>query len=63
MIDGTRKRPFEVRIVGIEPFNNELSVGLALRKDNRLAESITTCYVLTMRQQVRERFINGVLVE
>ena len=63
VIDGTGERALEVGVVDVETLDDELGVGLALRKDDGLAEPVATGHVLAPGHQVGERLVDGVLVE
>ena len=62
-IDHPRERALEVRVVGIESFNDELRVVVVLGKDDGLAEPVAGGNLQPVRHQVLEHLVDGVGVD
>ena len=54
---------FVVRVIRVEPFDDELGVPLILGEDDCLAEPVPTCDLLAAGHQVFENLVDGVGVE
>src|SRR5439155_19910482 len=63
VVNRSRKRTFELRIVSVEALDDELRVSLILGKDDRLADSVASLDLQAVLHQMRQNLIDRVFVE
>jgi len=63
MSDDSRESPFQMRVVMIEAFRDELGMALVLGEQDRLTQAVSVSYLNAVLHQMREHKIDRVFVE